>query len=490
MLKVENISGGYGQVPIVQNVSFEVGKGKVLGILGPNGSGKSTLLKLISGILEPTTGQVYIEQQPMKNYSAKELAKKMAVLPQLHANAFSNTVYDAVSLGRYPHQKGFFASWSKQDEEAVENAMTQTGVKKYRDTMMEFLSGGEQQRVFIAQALAQCSQVLLLDEPMNHLDIAHQKQILDMIRKEATECGLTVISVFHDINLASLYCDELLLMEQGRVRAYGAPHEVVLQEQIAEVYEARVATYAHPEVPKPQITMMPKQVSERQPLVTAKQFTVTNDYLQLQVEFPLKVISSAVHNAGMGWYNNFLNRSISPHYNIENVKEETVQFLVERDFSLTNTVVMLTAVKANLVAIRSFHHELFSITIAVTAGVGNAVDVIRTYERQDTPYIGTINTWVIVNGKLSDEAFYQAMITATEAKTKALAEEEIRDVQTNTIATGTATDSLLIAATQHGEEMPYAGPITDVGKLIGHGVFETTVEAIRKYKQSKNERNG
>ena len=94
MLKVENISGGYGQVPIVQNVSFEVGKGKVLGILGPNGSGKSTLLKLISGILEPTTGQVYIEQQPMKSYSTKELAKKMAVLPQLHANAFSNTVYD------------------------------------------------------------------------------------------------------------------------------------------------------------------------------------------------------------------------------------------------------------------------------------------------------------------------------------------------------------------------------------------------------------
>ncbi len=151
-----------------------------------------------------------------------------------------------------------------------------------------------------------------------------------------------------------------------------------------EVYEAQVATYAHPEVPKPQITMMPKQVSERQPLVTAKQFTVTNDYLQLQVEFPLKVISSAVHNAGMGWYNNFLNRSISPHYNIENVKEETVQFLVERDFSLTNTVVMLTAVEANLVAIRSFNHERFSITVAVTAGVGNAVDVTRTYERQDS----------------------------------------------------------------------------------------------------------
>ncbi|MFF5993936.1 adenosylcobinamide amidohydrolase [Lysinibacillus sp. KU-BSD001] len=485
MLKVEQISGGYGHVPIVQNVSFEVEQGKVLGILGPNGSGKSTLLKLISSIIEPTAGNVYIEGKLMKSYSAKALAKQMAVLPQLHANAFSNSVYDAVSLGRYPHQKGFFSSWSKEDEEAVENAMAQTGVQKYRDTMMEFLSGGEQQRVFIAQALAQCSNVLLLDEPTNHLDIAHQKQILDMIRKEATECGLTVVSVFHDINLASLYCDELLLMENGQVRAYGAPHEVVLQEQIADVYQAKVSTYAHPEMPKPQITMMPDPISQHKPVVSLEQLTITHDYVQLQTEFPLKVISSAVHNAGMGWYNTFLNRSVSPYYNINDVKEETNQFLKEQGFSLTNTVVMLTAVEANLAVTRVFSNDRFSVIVAVTAGVGNAVDATRTYEQEYKPYIGTINTWVIVNGKLSDEAFYQAMITATEAKTKALAEEDIRDAQTNTVATGTSTDSLLIAATQHGEEMPYAGPITDVGKLIGRGVFETTVAAIQRYKQSK-----
>ncbi|WP_332651007.1 adenosylcobinamide amidohydrolase [Lysinibacillus sp. 54212] len=488
MLKVENISGGYGSVPIVHNISFTVGQGKMLGILGPNGSGKSTLLKLVSGIIAPTSGTVFIDEKEMQSYSPKGLAKKMAVLPQLHANAFSNSVYETVSLGRYPHQKGFFSSWSDQDERAVTIAMEQTGVAKYRDTMMEFLSGGEQQRVFIAQALAQCSQILLLDEPTNHLDIAHQKQILDLIRKEIVECGLTVVSVFHDINLASLYCDELLLMEDGHVRAFGAPHEVIVQREIEDVYKARVSTYAHPEMPKPQITMMPKEVWQgEQQRVTKEHILLTNDYIQLQTDFPLKVISSAVHNPGMGWYNTLLNRSISPYYDISNVQEETEQFLQEHGFGLTNTVVMLTAVKTNCAAIGTYKNNHCEVIIVVTAGVGNAVDVTRAWERQHEPHIGTINTWVIINGKLSHEAFYQAMITATEAKVKALSVENITDTHTNSPATGTATDSLLIAATQQGSEMPYGGPITEVGKLVGRGVFETTVASIQKYRQQQND---
>ncbi len=490
MLKVENISGGYGGVPIVKNVSFKVEKGKILGILGPNGSGKTTLLKCISGSVSPLEGEVHIEERNMKTYSTKDLAKKMAVLPQLHANGFSSTVYDAVSLGRYPYQTGFFSSWSEADEQAVVSAMIQTDILKYRDTQMEFLSGGEQQRVFIAQALAQSSQILLLDEPTNHLDIAHQKQILDLIRKEATECGVTVVSIFHDINLASLYCDDLLLLENGMVKAYGPPHEVVLQEQISTVYDAQVSTYAHPEMPKPQITMMPSEQAVRQETVTAEHIQILPAYIQLKTDKALKVISSAVHNPGMGWYDTLLNRSIAPDIDLAHVKEEARQFLQEQQFSSTNTVMMLTAVQTNLAAIRSFSHETCSIVVMVTAGVGNAVDATRTFERDDLPHIGTINTWVIINGKLTDEAFYQAMITATEAKTKALAEQQIRDSHTGTIATGTATDSLLIAATQYGEEMPYAGPITAVGKLIGQGVFETTLTAIERYKQSKINEKG
>ncbi|MCT1539374.1 MULTISPECIES: adenosylcobinamide amidohydrolase [Lysinibacillus] len=483
MIVVEHLSGGYEDVPIVRDISFTVEKGKILGILGPNGSGKSTLLKVVSGILPATAGTILIDGQNILSYNARALAKKMAVLPQLHANAFSNSVREAVSLGRYPHQTGFFSSWSEQDEQAVQHAMLQTGVKRYEDTPMEFLSGGEQQRVFVAQALAQTAEILLLDEPTNHLDIAHQRQILDMVRKEAMECGLTVVMVLHDMNLASLYCDELLLMESGQMRALGAPHEVLIASQIEEVYQARVTTYAHPEIPKPQITMMPAATDYQQRAVIKKEhFTITEQYIQLQSELPLKTVSSAVHNPGIGWHNCLLNRSVPGDYVISDVKREVKEFLKRENFSSTNTVVMLTAVPTALVAINEFSAPFGSIIVAVTAGVGNAVDVSRVHERQDDPYIGTINTWVIVNGCLSEEAFFQALMTATEAKTKALQSENIRDERSGTIATGTATDSLLIAATQKGEEMLYGGPITEVGKMIAKGVYETTVQAIRNYK--------
>lgn len=483
MIVVEHLSGGYEDIPIVKDISFTVEKGKILGILGPNGSGKSTLLKVMSGILPATAGTISIDGQNILSYNARALAKKMAVLPQLHANAFSNSVREAISLGRYPHQTGFFSSWSTQDEQAVQHAMLQTGVKRYEHTPMEFLSGGEQQRVFVAQALAQAAEILLLDEPTNHLDIAHQRQILDMVRKEALECGLTVVMVLHDMNLASLYCDELLLMESGQVRAMGVPHEVLIASQIEEVYQARVTTYAHPEIPKPQITMMPAATNYQQrAVITKEHFTITEQYIKLQAELPLKTVSSAVHNPGIGWHNCLLNRSVPGDYVISDVKREVSEFLKGENFSPTNTVVMLTAVPTSLVAINEFPAPFGSMIVAVTAGVGNAVDVSRVHERQDEPYIGTINTWVIINGCLSEEAFFQALMTATEAKTKALQSENIRDERSGTIATGTATDSLLIAATQKGEEMLYGGPITEVGKMIAKGVYETTVQAIRNYK--------
>ncbi|ACA38579.1 adenosylcobinamide amidohydrolase [Lysinibacillus sp. fkY74-1] len=483
MIFVEHLSGGYEDVPIVKDISFTVEKGKILGILGPNGSGKSTLLKVMSGILPAVEGTISIDGQNILSYNARALAKKMAVLPQLHANAFSNSVRETISLGRYPHQTGFFSSWSEQDEQAVQHAMLQTGIKRYEHTPMEFLSGGEQQRVFVAQALAQTAEILLLDEPTNHLDIAHQRQILDMVRKEAVECGLTVVMVLHDMNLASLYCDELLLMESGQMRAFGAPHEVLIASQIEEIYQARVATYAHPEIPKPQITMMPAASDHQQRAVIKKEhFKITEQFIQLQSEIPLKTVSSAVHNPGIGWHNCLLNRSVPGDYVISDVKREVNEFLQKGHFSPTNTVVMLTAVPTALVAINEWAAPFGSVIVAVTAGVGNAVDVSRVHERQDQPYIGTINTWVIINGCLSEEAFFQAMMTATEAKTKALQSENIRDERSGTIATGTATDSLLIAATQKGKEMLYGGPITEVGKMIAKGVFETTVQAIRNYK--------
>ncbi len=486
MLQVDNITGGYGKEPVVKSVTFTVKKGEVLGILGPNGSGKSTLLKLISGILPKREGSVVIDGQHASVYSQKEFARKVAVLPQLHAHAFSHSVYETVSLGRYPHQSGLFSSWSNEDERAVNEAMKHTAITRYKDTPIELLSGGEQQRVFVAQALAQEAPILLLDEPTNHLDIAHQLQLLDTIRKQAVDKGLTVVSVFHDINLASLYCDRLLLMDKGQIATIGMPKDVVKEDIIHTVYAARVKTQAHPELPKPQLTLLPNTKGETK-LFTVKKddFSVSSEYVSLRTEGPLKTMSSAVHNAGTGWYRSFVNRHVDANYNYEDVKVEMATYLEQQGFHVTDTVGMMTAVMTEHAEIEEYKGDFGTILIAVTAGVGNAVDVSEALTRDREQRIGTINTWVIVNGKLPDEAFIQAMITATEAKTKALQMESVKDPLTGTIATGTSTDSLLVAATQQGEFLPYAGPITPLGKLIGHGVYDCTVRAIRAYKNAK-----
>lgn len=486
MLQVKNLSGGYDHRLIVRNVSFEVKKGEMLGILGPNGSGKSTLLKVMSGILPIESGEVVIDGKPLTAYSPKELAKKMAVLPQLHSHAFSHTVRDTVSLGRYPHQSGWFSSWSEEDESAVVEAMQLTAIEKYEHQMLDLLSGGEQQRVFVAQALAQDAPVLLLDEPTNHLDIAHQKQLLDTLKTQAIEKGMTIISIFHDINLASIYCDRLLLMDQGEIKVIGEPHEVVKKSQIETVYKARVSINPHPEKPKPQITILPDVKEKKsEKLLTTENFQVTGDLVVFQSENQLKTWSSAVINAGSGWYRTFVNRRVDAQYNIDNAHTEMQQYLANHGYIESETVGMMTAVYTKDAVIKEYEGDFGTIVIMVTAGVGNAVDVSKAHEVEVSPAIGTINTWIIVNGELAEEAFIQAVITATEAKTKALAFEQVKDPRTGTIATGTSTDSILVAATQQGKYIPYAGPITEIGKKIGLGVYECTVEAIQTYKKAK-----
>lgn len=486
MLKIKELTGGYGDKNIVENVSFEVPKGSLLGILGPNGSGKSTMLKLVSGVLPAKSGHVEIAGQAIGSFGAKELAKKMAVLPQLHAHAFAHTVRETVSLGRYPHQSCWFSSWSDKDEAAVVEALDLMAIRHYENTPIDQLSGGEQQRVFVAQALAQNAQVLLLDEPTNHLDINHQRELLDTIKKQAIEKELTVVSIFHDINLASMYCDQLLLLDKGRVVRIGEPHEVVRESDIETVYHARVSNHPHPELPKPQITLLPgvKGLPEES-VIRAEAFSASAEMVLYESPVPLKTVSSAVINAGAGWFRTFINRHVDMDYNIDDSLSDMTRFIESRGFKPTDTVGMMTAVKTEHAVVKEFPASFGSVVIAVTAGVGNAVDVSKAAER--LLGVGTINTWIFVNGTLSDEAFIQAMITATEAKTKALHQEGVKDPLTGTIATGTSTDSCLVAATQRGDTLPYAGPITELGSLIGTGVFECTVEAIALYREAKKQ---
>ena len=201
---------------------------------------------------------------------------------------------------------------------------------------------------------------------------------------------------------------------------------------------------------------------------------ITDQYVALKMEKPLKVVSSAMHNPGFGYYANFINRSVSYNYDERHPHEELKRFLEGEGFKASETVAMMTAVFARYATVREFDYEGIRIVVMITAGLGNAVDITRAFHRQEQYHAGTINTWVLIN-------------STTEAKVKALFDEAIVDPTTGTQATGTSTDSLLIASTEEGDYHQYAGPITMLGKVIGHGVYETMREAIQKYKKDKEE---
>ncbi|WP_071396459.1 adenosylcobinamide amidohydrolase [Bacillus tuaregi] len=488
MLEVEQLYGGYNSDSVIKDVSFQVKKGELFGILGPNGSGKTTLLKMISGILPYHLGHIHLKGQPLKKYSTKQLAKVIAVLSQHSSEAFSYSVKETVSLGRYAHQTGFFTEWSKEDEEIVQEVMSWTGVDSLQEQPIQLLSGGERQRVFLAQALAQEPEILLLDEPTNHLDLSYQKELLDLLKKWTLEKHLTVVSIFHDLNLAGLYCDRLLLLENGTVNRYDTPNEVLKQDTIERVYKTEIRKHPHPKVPAPQLVLLPEsyyQVVQNEMKITEENMRVNPEYIVLQSPLALRTMSSGVTGSGMGWYNTFVNRHVDRNYHCDDHREEMSDFLKANGFEPSETVGMMTAVYTKDVVFRHYEEQGFSLMVIVTAGVGNAVDVSKSFEQSYELLPGTINTWLFINGDLTDEAFIQAVMTATEAKVKVMHDMDIRDAQTGTIATGTSTDSILIAATQKGQMLEFAGSITPLGKLIGKGVYECTKEAIRKSRERR-----
>lgn len=487
MLQIQHLHGGYGQENVLSDVSMEVHKGELFGVIGPNGSGKTTLLKMISGVVPFRDGEILIKGESLKKYSAKELAKVIAVLSQHSSQSFSYTVKETVSLGRYAHQKGFFKEWSETDERIVEEVMNWTGVSSFQDHSIGVLSGGERQRVFLAQALAQEPEVLLLDEPTNHLDLSYQKELLDLLKKWAREKSLTVVSIFHDLNLAGLYCDRLLLLQDGKIKRYDTPNEVLKQEIIEEVYHTELEKYPHPKVPAPQMVLLPEAYFlGKDEKVTDSYLSVTSQYISLKTPMPLRTMSSGVIGSGVGWHDTFVNRHVHKNYNCSNHREEMADYLRKNGFDPSQTVGMMTAVVTEDVVSRMYEENGCSILIVVTAGVGNAVDAAKSHEQKiDSQAPGTINTWVFVNGNLTEEAFIQSIMTATETKAKVLQDCRVLDPRTGTIATGTSTDSILIASTQKGRSFEFAGSITPLGSLIGKGVYQCTKEAIEKSKRRK-----
>ncbi|MDQ0823609.1 iron complex transport system ATP-binding protein [Arthrobacter sp. V4I6] len=232
----------YGQRTVIEGLTAEIPPGKITMIVGANACGKSTLLRGLSRLLKPASGTVTLDGTDIHARPARQLARSLGLLPQHPTAPDGITVRDLVGRGRYPHQ-GFFRSWSVEDECAVQRALAATDILELADRNVDELSGGQRQRVWIAMALAQETEVLLLDEPTTYLDLAHQVEVLDLITDLNRERGTTVVIVLHDLNLAARYADHVIAMKSGRIVAEGAAREVVTENMVKDVFglDCRVA---------------------------------------------------------------------------------------------------------------------------------------------------------------------------------------------------------------------------------------------------------
>ncbi|WP_211748459.1 ABC transporter ATP-binding protein [Paenibacillus sp. Marseille-Q4541] len=235
MLQVESVHVHYGERPIVQNLSLTVQKGEIVSIIGPNGSGKSTLLKSISGLIPYESGGVTIDGKELQKMNVREVAKQLCMLSQSNVSPMDMTVGDLVSFGRMPHKK-WYEQLTQGDREIIQWALEQTNMVKYEKRLVNSLSGGESRKAWLAMALAQRPKLLLLDEPTTYLDIAHQLDVLELVKTLNKELGITVVMVLHDLNHASLYSDKVCVIQDGERKAYGTPEDILNEELIRSVY--------------------------------------------------------------------------------------------------------------------------------------------------------------------------------------------------------------------------------------------------------------
>ena len=258
MLNIKDLLCGYDVREVIKNISFSVKKGDFLGIIGPNGAGKTTLFRTITRILKPWKGNISYKDKETSRISPRDFAREVAVIPQILEVPFAFSVEEFVLMGRFPHT-GRFEALRQRDYRVLEDVLNLTDIFSFRKRKISELSGGERQRVILAQGLAQEPQLLLLDEPTSHLDIAHQVQILDLIRKLNKEKNLTVIVVLHDLNLASSYCDRLILLKEGIIFKEGSPQDVLTYQNIEEVYKTVVIVKENPISHKPYILLVSEE---------------------------------------------------------------------------------------------------------------------------------------------------------------------------------------------------------------------------------------
>ncbi|MDP4202220.1 MAG: ABC transporter ATP-binding protein [Bacteroidota bacterium] len=261
LLQIDALCGGYKSFNL-QQIGFTLDKGDFAGIIGPNGSGKSTLVKMVLGDLKRSSGSMLLEGKELSMMPVRQKAQAVAVVTQ-HIEDTSMSVLEYVLLGRLPYRELFQFFEKKEDLAKAEKYMELTGILKYRDQPLSSLSGGERQLAAMARALTQEPKLLLLDEPTSQLDICHQVQVLDLVRELNCELGLTVLMIIHDLNLASTYCNKLLLLNGGTLHTQGAPDEVLQFSTIEEVYKTVVVTRPNPVTGRPTVFLVPRHQIEK-----------------------------------------------------------------------------------------------------------------------------------------------------------------------------------------------------------------------------------
>ena len=244
MLQVDSVSFGYGGRPVLRNVSLDVPRGSIVGLLGPNGAGKTTLVRLMAGTLAPSSGRIVLDGETVSSLSRRALAKRIAVVPQETHTTFDFSVLEIVLMGRYPHL-GPLELEGADDLAIARDALMATGTAALEARAFSTLSGGEKQRVVIASALAQASDVLLLDEPTASLDLGFQFEVTALLRRLNADRGVTLVISTHDLNLAATICGEVALLKDGRIIARGPTPHVLTRENIRELYNVEADVSFH-----------------------------------------------------------------------------------------------------------------------------------------------------------------------------------------------------------------------------------------------------
>ena len=237
MIEIKGLGKHYGKKAVVENVTVTIKPKTITSFIGANGAGKSTLLSMVSRLLDADTGEVLLDKNDVKNIKSNEFAKRVSILKQSNYLNVRLTIRELVAFGRYPYSKGRL---TKEDEKLVEQAMEYMDLTKMQDKFLDQLSGGERQRAFIAMVIAQDTEYILLDEPLNNLDMKHSVQIMMILRKLVDELGKTVVIVLHDINFASMYSDRIVALKNGRLVKDGETHEIINSEVLQEVYDMHI----------------------------------------------------------------------------------------------------------------------------------------------------------------------------------------------------------------------------------------------------------